>query len=78
MDCLVDCQNLFQALFYTGNKSVSLATNWIFDHPEIDLETPLEEEMKRLAAEEEEQAVFDEEEEEEEEEDSDGITITIT
>lgn len=25
-----------KALYYTGNRSVSLATNWIFDHPELD------------------------------------------
>ena len=31
----------FKALYYTGNRSVALATNWIFDHPELDLETPL-------------------------------------
>ena len=41
---------------------MALATNWIFDHPELDLETPLEEEMRRLEAEEEE--AFDDEDEE--------------
>ena len=55
-------RNIFQALYYTGNRSVALATNWIFDHPELDLETPLEEEMRRLEAEEEE--AFDDEDEE--------------
>ena len=40
---------------------MALATNWIFDHPELDLETPLEEEMRRLEAEEEE--AFDEDDE---------------
>lgn len=60
-----DNLSYFQALFYTGNRSVALATNWIFDHPELNLETPLEEEMRRLAAEEAEEAAFDEDEEEE-------------
>ena len=55
-------RNFSQALYYTGNRSVALATNWIFDHPELDLETPLEEEMRRLEAEEEE--AFDDEDEE--------------
>lgn len=55
-----------KALYYTGNRSVALATNWIFDHPELDLETPLEEEMRRLEAEEEE--AFDEDDEEEDSE----------
>ena len=36
--------------YYTGNRSVALATDWIFDHPELDLETPLEEEIKQLQA----------------------------
>ena len=57
-------------MYYTGNRSVSLATNWIFDHPELDLETPLEEEIERLEAEEAEQELLGEEEEEEGEEDS--------
>ena len=56
----------FKALYYTGNRSVALATNWIFDHPELDLETPLEEEMRRLEAEEEE--AFDEDDEDEDSE----------
>jgi len=55
-----------KALYYTGNRSVALATNWIFDHPELDLETPLEEEMRRLEAEEEE--AFDEDDEDEDSE----------
>ena len=50
--CILNVYNslFFQALYYTGNRSVALATNWIFDHPELDLETPLEEEIKRLQA----------------------------
>ena len=35
-----------KALYRTGNSSVTLASNWIFDHPELDLETPVEEEIK--------------------------------
>jgi len=35
-----------KALYHTGNRGVTLATNWIFDHPELDLETPVEEEIK--------------------------------
>jgi len=54
-----------KALYYTGNRSVALATNWIFDHPELDLETPLEEEIKRLQAEELEEDCLEEEEEDE-------------
>ena len=41
-----------KTLYCTGNRSVNTATNWIFDHPELDLETPLEEEIKRLQTEE--------------------------
>ena len=58
----------FQALYYTGNRSVNAATNWIFDHPELDLETPLEEEIKRLQAEELEEDCLEEEEDEEDSE----------
>jgi len=43
-----------KALYHTGNRGVTFATNWIFDHPELDLETPVEEEIKRQEAEEEE------------------------
>ena len=57
-----------QALYYTGNRSVNAATNWIFDHPELDLETPLEEEIKRLQAEELEEDCLEEEEDEEDSE----------
>ena len=56
----------FQALYYTGNRSVSLATNWIFDHPELDLETPLEEELRKLEAEEDEDDELDDEDDEDE------------
>lgn len=57
-------------MYYTGNRSVTLATNWIFDHPELDLETPLEEELQRLEAEEAEDDddALDEEDEEESDE----------
>ena len=61
----------FQALYYTGNRSVSLATNWIFDHPELDLETPLEEELRKLEAEEDEDDALDDEDDDEDENDSD-------
>jgi len=57
-----------KALYYTGNRSVNAATNWIFDHPELDLETPLEEEIKRLQAEELEEDCLEEEEDEEDSE----------
>lgn len=62
-----------KALYYTGNRSVALATNWIFDHPELDLETPLEEEMRRLEAEEEE--AFDDEDEEEEDSEEERLAM---
>merc|ERR1711860_144571 len=51
-----------KALYYTGNRSVSLATNWIFDHPELDLETPLEEELRKLEAEDDEDEIDSDEE----------------
>jgi len=35
-----------KALYRTGNVSVASASNWIFDHPEVDLETPVEEEIR--------------------------------
>jgi len=60
-----------KALYYTGNRSVSLATNWIFDHPELDLETPLEEELRKLEAEEDEDDALDDEDDDEDENDSD-------
>lgn len=34
-----------KALFYTDNQSVELATNWIFENPDNDLDTPLELEL---------------------------------
>ena len=55
-------------MYYTGNRSVTLATNWIFDHPELDLETPLEEELRRLEAEEAEDLEEEEDEDDSEEE----------
>jgi len=57
-----------KALYYTGNRNVASATNWIFDHPELDLETPLEEEIKKLQAEELEDDCLEEEEDEEDSE----------
>lgn len=57
-----------KALYYTGNRNVASATNWIFDHPELDLETPLEEEIKRLRAEELEDDCLEEEEDEDDSE----------
>lgn len=63
-----------KALFYTGNRSVALATNWIFDHPQLDLDTPLEVEIKRMAEEDfddDDEDVEEEEIEDDEEEDED-------
>ena len=40
----------FQALDYTRNRSFKAATKWIFNHPELDCETPIEEEIKRLVS----------------------------
>ncbi|RWS02357.1 putative peptidyl-tRNA hydrolase 2-like protein [Dinothrombium tinctorium] len=31
-----------KALFYTGNNSAEMATSWIFENPDADLDTPLE------------------------------------
>lgn len=31
-----------KALYYTGNQSIESATNWIFENPDNDLDTPLE------------------------------------
>jgi uncharacterized UBP type Zn finger protein len=31
-----------KALFYTNNTSAELATTWIFENPDADIETPLE------------------------------------
>jgi len=31
-----------KALFYTNNASAELATTWIFENPDADLDTPLE------------------------------------
>ena len=60
-------------MYYTGNRSVSLATNWIFDHPELDLETPLEEELRKLEAEEDEDDALDEEDEDENDSDEEAL-----
>lgn len=62
-------------MYYTGNRSVTLATNWIFDHPELDLETPLEEELQRLEAEEAEDDDDDLDDEEEDDSDEEAMMI---
>ena len=37
-----------KALYWTGNKSALAASNWIFDQPERDLDTPLEDELEMI------------------------------
>lgn len=41
-----------KALFYTGNSSAELATAWIFENPNADLDTPLEMEARSSSDEE--------------------------
>jgi len=45
------CRNgAVKALYWTGNKSALAASNWIFDQPERDLDTPLEDELEMIRA----------------------------
>jgi len=45
------CRNgAVKALYWTGNKSAVAASNWIFDQPERDLDTPLEDELEMIRA----------------------------
>jgi len=45
------CRNgAVKALYWTGNQSALAASNWIFDQPERDLETPLEDELEMIRA----------------------------
>jgi len=60
------CRNgAIKALYWTGNKSAVAASNWIFDQPERDLDTPLEDELEMIRA---QQAEREREEREKEEE----------
>jgi len=59
------CRNgAVKALYWTGNKSALTASNWIFDQPERDLDTPLEDELEMIRA---QQAERDREDREKEE-----------
>lgn len=59
------CRNgATKALYWTGNKSSVAASNWIFDQPERDLDTPLEDELEMIRA---QQAEREREEREKEE-----------
>jgi len=45
------CRNgAVKALYWTGNQSALAASNWIFDQPDRDLETPLEDELEMIRA----------------------------
>jgi len=45
------CKNgAIKALYWTGNQSALAASNWIFDQPDRDLETPLEDELEMIRA----------------------------
>jgi len=45
------CRNgATKALYWTGNKSAVAASNWIFDQPDRDLDTPLEDELEMIRA----------------------------
>ena len=37
-------------MYWTGNQSALAASNWIFDQPERDLDTPLEDELEMIRA----------------------------
>ena len=39
-----------KALYWTGNVSALAASNWIFDQPDRDLDTPLEDELEMIRA----------------------------
>jgi len=59
------CRNgAVKALYWTGNQSALAASNWIFDQPDRDLDTPLEDELEMIRA---QQAERDREEREERE-----------
>jgi len=60
------CRNgAVKALYWTGNQSALAASNWIFDQPDRDLDTPLEDELEMIRA---QQAEREREEREEREE----------
>lgn len=45
------CKNgAIKALYWTGNQSTLAASNWIFDQPDRDLDTPLEDELEMIRA----------------------------
>lgn len=45
------CRNgAVKALYWTGNQSALAASNWIFDQPDRDLDTPLEDELEMIRA----------------------------
>ena len=45
------CRNgAVKALYWTGNQSALAASNWIFDQPDRDLDTPLEDELDMIRA----------------------------
>jgi len=45
------CRNgAVKALYWTGNVSALAASNWIFDQPDRDLDTPLEDELEMIRA----------------------------
>lgn len=45
------CKNgAIKALYWTGNQSALAASNWIFDQPDRDLDTPLEDELEMIRA----------------------------
>ena len=45
------CRNgAVKALYWTGNNSALAASNWIFDQPDRDLDTPLEDELEMIRA----------------------------
>ena len=55
------CRNgAIKALYWTGNHSALTASNWIFDQPDRDLDTPLEDELEMIR---QQQAERDREEE---------------
>jgi len=59
------CRNgAVKALYWTGNKSALTASNWIFDQPERDLDTPLEDELEMIRAQQAEREREDREKEE--------------
>ena len=45
------CRNgAIKSLYWTGNQSPLAASNWIFDQPDRDLDTPLEDELEMIRA----------------------------